>query len=625
MSSEPTVTPAEPAAEPAVATAVTPVETVANPARDEPRADSQRLAISRLIAGGGQGIVLYLLYLSVDTTSWPSTNPYWMAPLLMVFVFVPLLYLQAVGTMRQRTLMIWTAGATVLLSALAWYDIWRQWEPSGLGVKGDAAMTFALIAFSMIGLFIAQSLIAAGDAERKTIASYAAYFDAAWKIGLQLALAVAFVAVFWGVLWLGAVLFNLINLKFLETLLEKSWFAIPATTLATAVAIHATDVRTRLVAGIRTVVLTLLSWLLPLMTLIAVGFTLSLPFTGLAPLWATREAASLLLTAAATLVILINAAFQDGDPAHNRPVALRYAEAIAAVILVPIVLIAAHALWLRVAQYGWTVERIATAATILVALCYTFGYAAAAILSLLGGAWMNLVSRVNVVTSFVVLAVLLAMFTPLGDPARLAVNSQVARLKAGSVTATAFDFDYLKSEGGRYGRAALKALTAGDFGSSTAVIRKLAKATLAGTPTVPGKATKSDIERNVTVYPNSRALPRTLVDQNWQKTGGGPACLTEPVSHCDGFFADMDGDGNEEVILITGADPFWFGTVLKVGPDNLWKPIAVINGRCAGMLAALKKGQAAVAMPAMVLRDWIVLGVRLHPEVTVTDAGACPG
>ncbi len=596
------------------------------PAEDPPQDDRRPLAISRLVAGAWQGITLYLLYLAVDAKIWPSTDPYWMAPLLMVCVFVPLLFQQAVGTMRRSTLIVWTAAAAALLAALAWYDIWRQWNPGGLGASGgDTAMTFALVAFSVVGLFIAQSLIAAGDAERRAVASYGAYFDAAWKLGVQLALAFAFVGVFWGVLWLGAVLFNLIDLKFLETLIEKAWFAIPATALATAAAIHATDVRARLVAGIRTVALTLLSWLLPLMTLIAAGFTLSLPFTGLAPLWATKSAAGLLLTAAAALVILINAAFQDGDAAHNRPAALRYAEAVAAAILVPLVLIATEALWLRVVQYGWTTERIATAATIAVALCYAFGYAAAAVLSLLDGSWMRLVARVNVVAALLVLAVLLAMFTPLGDPARLAVNSQVARLKGGTVGATAFDYAYLRSEGGRYGRAALAELATGNFGAQTAVIRKNAKAVLDGTPQPPGKATKADIARNITVYPDSRALPRTLVDQDWTATGGGPECLSQPNQLCDAFFADLDGDGNEEVILTTGSDFFWTGTVLKEGPDKVWRQIAGLTSRCSGMLAALKKGQATVAKPQTVLQDWVILGVHLHPQSTGVDAAPCPG
>ena len=619
MSDEPVqVEPAK--AEPAKA------ETVVIPAADPPRQDEQRgLAISRLIAGAAQGIVLYLLYRASDSNTWPETDPFWMAPLLMVWVFVPLLFLQAVGTMRTQTLVIWTVAATALLAGLAWYDIWRQWEPVSVGSShGEGGMTFALVAFSIVGLFIAQSLIAAGDADRKYIASYSGYFDAAWKFGVQLALAVVFVGVFWGVLWLGAVLFNLIGLKFLETLIEKSWFAIPATTLAVAASIHVTDVRAKLVAGIRTVVLTLLSWLLPLMTVIAVGFTLSLPFTGLTPLWATREAASILLTAAAVLVILINAAFQDGDPAHNRPVALRYSELVAAVILVPVVLIAAHALWLRVAQYGWTVERIATAATILVALCYAFGYTVAALLSLRGGIWMNFSSRVNVVTALVVLAILLAMFTPLGDPARLSVNAQVARLKGGKVNPNAFDFTYLRSEGGRYGRKALADLAKGDFGGSTKTIREMAAAALAGNTIPAGKPTKSDIARNVHVYPNSRALPRTMIEQDWQKTAGAPVCLTQPVSPCDGFFADLDGDGDEEVVLITGGDPYWYGTVLKVGPDKLWKVVASINGHCAGMLDALKKGQVTTVMPATVWRDWVILGVHLRPEPTTLDTTPCP-
>jgi Domain of unknown function (DUF4153) len=597
------------------------VDTFVVPRGDKDQDAARRpLAIVRVVVGFLQGLALYLLYLSIDDKAWPSTDPYWIAPLVMVFVFVPLLFLQAAGTMRTRTLVLWTAGTTVLLALLAWYDIWRHWDPTTFNGGSDADMTFALIAFAVVGLFIAQSLIAAADAERRYIASYAAYFDAAWKFGVQLALAVAFVGVFWGVLWLGAVLFNLINLNFLELLIEKSWFAIPATTLATAAAIHVTDVRARLVAGIRTVALTLLSWLLPLMTLIAAGFTFSLPFTGLAPLWATREAASLLLTAAATLVILINAAFQDGDPAHNRPIFLRYAELVAAVVLLPLVSIATYALYLRVAQYGWTVERIATAAIVAVALCYALGYVAAAILTLRGRGWMLTLERVNIVTAFVVLAILLLLFSPLGDPARLSVNSQVARLRSGAVTPAKFDYDFLKGDGGRYGRAALAELAA----DANTTIRKLAKATLAGTIVTTTKPSKADIAKNITVYPDSRALPRTLVAQDWSKTPNAPGCLTTPDLTCDAFFTDLDSDGSEEVLLTSGDDPFWFGTVLKEGPDKQWRPIASLNGRCAGMLAALKRGQALPRPPVAGLRDLVILGVPLHPTPLEVNESPCP-
>jgi hypothetical protein len=599
---------------------------VTTPPDNRPASQHTALAGARLAAGLVQGIALYLLYLADDSKTWPSTDPYWMEPLALIFAFVPLLFQQAVGTMRLRTLAIWIAAAAIILAGLAWCDVWRQGLPRPIGFSDSGEMTFALVAFTVIGLFIAQSLIAAADAERRTIASYSAYFDAAWKLEIQLLLAAVFVGVFWGVLWLGATLFNMINLKFIQDLIEETWFAIPATALATAAAIHATDVRARLVAGIRTVAHTLLSWLLPLMVLIAVGFTLSLPFTGLTPLWATKSAAAYLLIACGVLVILINAAFQDGDPQHNRGAVFRYAELAAAVALVPFVLIAAYALSLRVGQYGWTVERVATAATLIVAAVYAFGYAAAAVLSLLGGVWMALVARVNIAAAFLVLAILLLLFTPIGDPARLAVRAQVARLQSGAVTAKAFDFDYLRNQGARYGRDALAELSTGSFGADTDTVHRMAKAALAGvSTTLP--ATRTDLADNIIVYPSSRALPRGFLEQDWSKDGGAPGCLTAPNVRCDAFFGDFDGDGNEDVVLIgeaTSSSSFFWGTILSRRPDKTWTEVANINGNCAGMLDALKQGRASIEPPRPKWRDWVILGVHVHPSPNTSDVEPCP-
>jgi hypothetical protein len=145
--------------------------------------------------------------------------------------------------------------------------------------------------------------------ERRFAPSYARHFDTAWKQGVQIALAIVFVGLFWGVLYLGASLFKLIEIDFFERLLQRRWFWCPAITLAFAVAIHVTDVQPSLIRGARSLVLTLFSWLLPLLVLILVGFLGSLPFISLAPLWKTGFATSLLLTAAGLLVLLINACY----------------------------------------------------------------------------------------------------------------------------------------------------------------------------------------------------------------------------------------------------------------------------------------------------------------------------
>ncbi len=584
----------------------------------------QRLASARLAAGALQGLVLYLLYRWADDKVWPATDPYWLAPLGLAFLFVPLLFVQGAGTLRLRTLVPWLVGVTGLLAGLAWYDVWRNWPPAGAGpVAPAAAMAFGLVAASFVGLFIAQALILAGDAERKFVASYPAYFESATKLAVQFAATVAFVLVFWGVLWLGAVLFNLIKLDFLETLIEKDWFAIPATTLAAAAALHVTDVRARLWTGIRGVALALLSWLLPLMTLIAAGFTLSLAFTGLAPLWATRSATGLLLSAAGVVVVLLNTAFQDGSAEHSRARIFRYAEFVSALVLVPLVTLAAYAVWLRVAQYGWTVERVVTAATVLIAVCYAFGYAAAALLSLAGGAWMRLVAPVNVATAFAVLAVLLGLFTPLGDPARLSVASQVARLKSGAVTAKAFDYGYLKSEGGRYGHDALVAIAKTDFGAATAFVHDQAKAALteASPPLAPIKlAGKADLVADVTVYPKGAKLPDSFVKQDWHAENFVPGayvsdCLRLADARCDAILLDLAGDGHDEILITDNIGQGGIAGLYREGADGHWTRAGqIIIPSCTKIAEALRDGRFTLAAP--LYRDISVGGIVLQVETS---------
>lgn len=106
--------------------------------------------------------------------------------------------------------------------------------------------------------------------------------------------------------------------------------------------------------------------------------------------------------------------------------------------------LAAYALYLRVAEHGWTHDRIVATACLVVACSYAVGYLlAAARNAQLGG-----IARVNIGTSLVIIAVLLALFSPLANPERIAVASQMARLESGKVSAEKFDYAYLRFEGG---------------------------------------------------------------------------------------------------------------------------------------------------------------------------------
>ncbi len=591
------------------------------------------LAGVRLAIGLAQGLALYGLYRAADAQLWPATHPLIFAPLALVAFLVPLIAIQAAGNIRLRTLLPWLGAATAILAALAVYDRWRiALAPLEAGapvatIRDDGLPSFALFFFCAVGLFIAQSLIAAADRDRKFIARYDAYFDAAWKLGVQLALALVFVGVFWGVLWLGAGLFDLINLKFLSDLLDHAWFSIPATALATAGALHLTDVRSRLVAGIRTVVLVLLSWLLPLMALLAVGFLASLLFTGLEPLWKTRSAAALLLTAAATLVFLINAAWQDGSGEHTPPALLRLGATAAALVLVPLVALAAYALALRVGQHGWSEDRIYAFACMVVAACYAFGYGAVVIGDLaLRRGWLTDLAPVNIATSFIVLGVLAALFSPAADPLRIAVDSQVARLQSGAVSPDKFDYAYLRWQGGRFGRAALTRLAATRTGAGAASIRTRAQEAMAARHERADRApTAADIAARIHVYPPDHLLPQSLLRQDWRKDAGGyvPACLSRAGGRCDAFPAELNGAPPDQYVFVTGEGDGWSAVVLGQDDFGHWSVVGRLNGpHCKAALDAMRAGQYAVVAPVPQYRA-IEAGDRHFEVVPVYGPDAC--
>lgn len=559
---------------------------------------------ARLGVGLAQGLALYGLSQAAAHKVWPATNAGLLEALAFAVCYTPFILLEGLGNLRRYTLIAWTAVAALVFAGLAWHDAASRSTDVAVYTNHFLAGPFALALFGAAAMFIAHHLIEAADIEQRPVAHYGLYFDLAWKHAVQLALAAAFVGVFWAGLELGAALFKLIKIDALFELINKPWFALPTTGVALAAAIHLTDVRHGLIRGVRTVGLTLLSWLLPLMTLIAVAFLAALPFTGLAPLWATRSAGSALLSAAALLIILINATYQDGAPDTPAPVILRWSARAAALALVPLAAIAGYGLWLRIGQYGLTPERVAAVACFVVASGYALGYAAAAVWP---GPWLKRLEATNIATAVVVIAVILALFSPLADPARISVADQVKRLEDGRIAPDKFDYEFLRFRSGRYGNEALKARTAGP---NAAAISKRAAAALAQTgPTYAGVTTSSmPLAERITVYPKGGTLPASFLGQDWSSTFAGPPCLTSQNS-CDGFVVDMDGGGTPEILLTSGDEI----TVFKAGADGVWAMAGTLAPDCPTTLDAMKAGRMqAVAPQPSPWRDLDVGGNRLH-------------
>ena len=562
------------------------------------------LGHARIGIGLAQGALLYLLYTALQHNSWPATVPLLFAPLVMLGVLLPIILSSALGHLPRRTLALWCGAAAVAIALLTMYDIWRRLGGTEMLRPTPSGALWVCLA---AGCFIAHALVLAGARERRRVASYATYFEVAWTLGLQVAFSGLFVGATWLVLQLGASLFDLIRLDFLSQTMRKAWFFIPVTTFAFASALHLTDVKPAIVRGIRNPLHVLLSWTLPVLTLLVGGFLASLPFTGLEPLWATRSAAGMLLSAAATFVVLINAAYQDGSERPARVIAI--SARVASLLLAPLTLLAAYAVALRVLDHGWSTDRVIAAACLLVAACYAGGYAAAA----LRRGWLPTLAGVNIAAAFTVIGVLALLLSPPGDPGRIAVASQLARLDAGKIPLRQLDLAYLWHHGARYGRAALARVQSNTTGADAAWLRtelaRLRQPDLdAGT--VTGVIRLADQLR---VWPAGAVLPAGFVQTEWrnaQQWGRLPRCMRSQNAACDAFVLDLGGDTRPEVVVVgAGGDG---GAVLRQNARGAWELAAslpVMLGDCTPLFDAMRAGRLRAAPP--VLADLEIDGRRI--------------
>jgi hypothetical protein len=564
------------------------------------RPDFSQPVVARLATGLVWGVALALLDPFRPETNLTPDQRVALYTVFWALLTAPFVVLAGLGHMRGRTLAVWTGVAALLAAGLALHDLTRQpvqtWAPHPSGL---------LVPLTAVFFFVLHQWVAAADEARRWVPPYDGLFGQATRQAVQLVLSVALTGLFWAVLGLGAALFGLIGLKGFGQFIGERWFAFPATTLVFALAVQLSDLRVGLIEGLKTFGLTLLSWLGPLMTGLGLAFLISLPIVGLAPLWATKAATPILLTAAIVLIGLINAAYQDGQRAPPPAAALRLSARVAALLLAPLVGLAAYATALRIGQYGLTPDRVTAVAVIVVAGLAALGYAVAA---LSPGLWMKRLEATNLAGVVLALATLLALFTPLADPARLSVDSQVGRLTRGLIAPAKFDFQFLEGSGQRYGQAALAALKA-----RKDQIGELARAADEPEPVGPPKPYKVEFRG----FPTGTSLPADFLARAWP--GGStdtPSCSQGP---CEAFLVDVTGDGRAEV-LVRQTDTMPDILVYQRGPGG-WQLIGHSTAQepmSGEVLTVLEAGKAGAASPA--LRDLVAGGTRidLAPEEPAT-------
>lgn len=501
----------------------------------------------------GVGLVfgLILAFLITGSEKIPhNIIQVWRPTLIAIFALSAFVFLAGLGNMRRISLLAWGAIAMLLIGIISHHAFSQSTTHSDFGEQN----IFWILPF----LFITHELVSSGDEANKIIAPYETYFDEAWKRGVQLFLAIAFTGVFWLILWLGAALLKIIGLNWFEQLLKEKYFAIPATFVAFASAVHLGDVQSKLLNNFRNLVLSVFSWLLPIIVLVAGIFSVSLIFTGLKPLWETKAATASLLAGCMFLVLLINAAYQNGDNELN-PI-LKWSIRIASFETLVFAAIAGYSLYLRIDQYGLTHERILALIGVIVANLYGLGYVASNFIGNTSYNFMPKIKNINIGMAFVKSILFFAILTPIADPSRLSVNSQVSMLLKGKISPEKFDFRFLARQSGKYGEDALNKLTK----SQNPQIVLLANKAIEENKNYDNydaseqknlKSAEKIDANNFNLIKGSK-LPDSFVAQDIKnRTLILTNCMAyeKPEKKCDTVLIDLNNDKKDEIIIDGGA------------------------------------------------------------------------
>ncbi len=174
-------------------------------------------------------------------------------------------------------------------------------------------------------------------------------------------------------------------------------------------------------------------------------FIITLPFTGLSAISRHISAAGLLLTLAFFAIDLNGYCPRSAKSVTSWTGPLRCLIKTALLVAPLYVFVAAWALWLRVAQYGWTVDRLQGVLAVLVLLVWSLGY----FVSIVWRKGQNpvvLQGKVNLAVSLLVLVILVLLNSPVLDSMRISVNSHMARYQSGKNTSDPGNYLHARAE-----------------------------------------------------------------------------------------------------------------------------------------------------------------------------------
>ncbi len=444
----------------------------------------------------------------------------------------------------------------VLVAGLIWLTL-RRWPAEG-AVDGFLAEPMPSLAVMAVAVLPIPFLLAQAGPGRSW-RDYGALFDHSWGIAVRGAVAVAFTAVVWAVIFLSDQLLQVVGVTLIGDVLSREVvpFLITGGVFGLAVAVV-----NEVVGGTGPrMVLWLLRLLLPVVAVVSAVFAVSLILWGFArtPQWVSP--ALTLLAMAAAGITGVTVVLDAGEAEASRSPVLGWA-ARGMALLVPV--LAGLGLWAlaaRVGDYGWTPERLFLALLLALAAVYGAAYAAAVGR---GRGWEARIRAVNPPLALGVLAAAVLWLTPVLDAERIAARDQLARYEAGRMAPEALD-PLAIGRWGLAGEAALAGIRAAAEarGDTVALARLDDPGAVAEMPEADLAALRAEVAAAMALRPESATGTRDmflLLMQEWELEALRDSCRAGAPGQpgCLMVVADLlPGLPGEEAVLATGLATDW--------------------------------------------------------------------
>lgn len=504
-----------------------------------------RLAV--VLAGALQGVMCYLITWYIEYAELPSDTLWLMCVVPATVVMTTTLSL-AMTSFRKPFL--WLALGT-LGAAVAGMGGWLKWSVAGLErwEIRDAMLIFGfhLLLMTLLVLPWIQRRLEPAP----TGSFYSDFYDKNWHNALTLLLVFISNGLFWLVLFLWAELFKLIGISFFDRLFFNSdGFISVAIGVVSASAAVLARMQSRLILAVQNLFTLIATGLLPLIAALTLLFIGALPFVGLEAVSARISAAGLLTTLALLLLLLVTVVW------HPQRQRLPYYSPLRGMIHLAVIIVPAYpifagwALWLRIAQYGWSPERLYGVLITVVALVWAVGYCLSVLFYRREP--QKLQAYVTPTTGLLALTFLVMVHTPVLDPWRISVESHMARYQDGRIDADQVSLSML-SNSGRQGREALVMLQNDPRFISNPKRQREVNGLLSGNRQGAGEMTAAMLEKEIQLAPGmprpSNALWRAMLREQYRFEDCSNAqrnCLLMPL--------DLNGDGIPEAVLYQFTD-----------------------------------------------------------------------